>query len=646
MIELSCLKKSFDEISLFSIDHIQFPDNGIIVIKGENGCGKTTLLNILSFLDTDYEGTVLYDGKDIRSLNENERTKYRRDNIAYVFQKNNLISFCNIGTNLDAFRDDLVKDKRMPNTLSQGQQEIIAIKRALSHKKKIYLFDEVLSSLDTDNRKYLIDKFKELSKNSLVIVVSHDVDVDEIADYIYEFKEHTLSIIKESSVNPTVLVSEEEQVIHKRMIFKSYLLHSKALSFLNMILMCLMLCFGYVGCEASNPDVFFKAYSAIGNNPYILLSGKSDMTSEEIIQCFPDNAYEAIYSDFPLVKSKDVPNDDKVYCNQKTYNYWLNEWHHRIKDNTLTLNASEKYEIGIDDTIKNDVFLLNSSSDSGLVLYSPENVSWNSFSFEGSFVSSLSFYNESAFKKFYKLDALPFELEDDIFYVFNEELVSDHITEYTTPTFIDRNSYEPDFNELFGTRMRAKYVSVNDNVSPYDVLMSDNTAKILKDEYKKHEKVLVCSNGTKFKLSRFVSFHRYTIQSVIDKSVDEMSKYNNLILAITNSTTTFTYGIFVYFILVIIPLAEIALFFYTYFLNRNNIRSLYSLGMSKWSLYFMLILPFLISFMLGTIFGGILSLVAVSFQFLSFGFGILYTLALQAMIFVGTYLIWARRKQR
>lgn len=66
MIEISDLSKSFDGRKLFYIDRLVLPKRGLILIKGENGCGKTTFLNIIFLMDMDYSGNILFNGKDIK----------------------------------------------------------------------------------------------------------------------------------------------------------------------------------------------------------------------------------------------------------------------------------------------------------------------------------------------------------------------------------------------------------------------------------------------------------------------------------------------------------------------------------------------------------------------------------------------------
>ena len=93
------VSKSFGNNTLFTIEEVVFPNRGLVVIKGENGCGKTTLFNILSLLDLDYKGEVLIDGKDFQKEKSDTRARFIRDRIAYVFQKQNMISFLSVEEN-------------------------------------------------------------------------------------------------------------------------------------------------------------------------------------------------------------------------------------------------------------------------------------------------------------------------------------------------------------------------------------------------------------------------------------------------------------------------------------------------------------------------------------------------------------------
>lgn len=197
MIELKKVKKSFDSKELFSIDAC-FPDRGLVIIKGENGCGKTTLLSMLSLIDNQYEGEILYNGKNHRTDSDKKQTLFRKTHICYVLQKNNMISFLSVEDNQSIYSDYRSMTHAKISSLSQGQQEYAVLQSSLSQPKNIYLLDEVLSSLDKEKRKEIIDRILVLSKTSLVILISHDVSLEEYANQIYLLDNKKMTICKNS----------------------------------------------------------------------------------------------------------------------------------------------------------------------------------------------------------------------------------------------------------------------------------------------------------------------------------------------------------------------------------------------------------------------------------------------------------------
>ena len=95
----SLVQQALDKVSL------NLRDNEFVAILGPSGSGKTTLLNILSLLDSKYDGDIFFNGKSYKGLNDFQKSKYREKYISYCFQKNNLISFLNEGENrrLDSY---------------------------------------------------------------------------------------------------------------------------------------------------------------------------------------------------------------------------------------------------------------------------------------------------------------------------------------------------------------------------------------------------------------------------------------------------------------------------------------------------------------------------------------------------------------
>ncbi len=210
MLELKNVSKIYQtkEEKVFALDHINlsFKDNGLVFILGQSGSGKTTMLNVLGGIDSMTEGEVLYDGNSLSSLSLEE---YRRDIISFVFQEYNLLPKLNVYENLALVisskekeeKDKLVKDilskiglegyeNRRVNELSGGQKQRIAIGRALAKNSKILLCDEPTGNLDSNTSKDIIELLKVISKEKLVIIVSHNEELaNSFADRIVHIKD-------------------------------------------------------------------------------------------------------------------------------------------------------------------------------------------------------------------------------------------------------------------------------------------------------------------------------------------------------------------------------------------------------------------------------------------------------------------------
>jgi len=172
------------------------------LFSGPSGCGKTTLLNAIGALDSIDSGQIYLDDKEIGSLNEEERTRIRLEEMGFVFQAYNLVPVLTVEENigfvmrLRGFSDEEIKQRvlevasmleidnklqTLPNALSGGQQQRVAVARAVAGKPKIILADEPTANLDSKNSKALMDMMKELNKKEEISIIfaSHD-------DYIME----------------------------------------------------------------------------------------------------------------------------------------------------------------------------------------------------------------------------------------------------------------------------------------------------------------------------------------------------------------------------------------------------------------------------------------------------------------------------
>ena len=179
---------------------LQFRNNEFVSILGPSGCGKTTMLNIIGGLDRYTSGDLLVDGKSTKNFKEFEWDAYRNATIGFVFQTYNLISHLSVldnvemslrlsGVNAAERRKRALKVLeevgltvhvyKRPNQLSGGQMQRVAIARALINNPKVLLADEPTGALDSQTSVQIMELIRKISKNRLVIMVTHNRDIAE-----------------------------------------------------------------------------------------------------------------------------------------------------------------------------------------------------------------------------------------------------------------------------------------------------------------------------------------------------------------------------------------------------------------------------------------------------------------------------------
>ncbi|MGB5671416.1 MAG: ABC transporter ATP-binding protein, partial [Sedimenticolaceae bacterium] len=177
----------------------------LVALLGASGCGKTTLLNLLSGIDTPDSGRVLIDGVDAHGKGEPQRTLFRRRHIGFVFQFFNLIPTLTVGENIALPMELIDMDPqrarermqtlldqvglsgmadRYPETLSGGEQQRTAVARALAHRPKILLADEPTGNLDEESGRKVTSLLTGLARDqgTTMVVVTHNRSVAEAAD--------------------------------------------------------------------------------------------------------------------------------------------------------------------------------------------------------------------------------------------------------------------------------------------------------------------------------------------------------------------------------------------------------------------------------------------------------------------------------
>ncbi|WP_419769814.1 MAG: ABC transporter ATP-binding protein [Candidatus Marinarcus sp.] len=182
--------------------------NEFVSFIGESGSGKSTLLCALSTLLTPSTGDVFFENlnyKDIPNIDT-----FRVNNIGFVFQFHYLINYLNVLENITLAKKDFDKNylnellsylgiehlkKRYPSELSGGQKQRVAIARGLINKPKVLFADEPTGNLDSKNSLNVFTLFKELKKDTTIVVATHDVKLAQNSDKIYEVTDGTISSI-------------------------------------------------------------------------------------------------------------------------------------------------------------------------------------------------------------------------------------------------------------------------------------------------------------------------------------------------------------------------------------------------------------------------------------------------------------------
>ncbi|HSW53754.1 MAG TPA: ABC transporter ATP-binding protein [Ignavibacteriaceae bacterium] len=224
MLELKNISKNYFEgntkHSVLNNFELSISKGEIITLLGKSGSGKSTLLNIISGIDVPDGGSVSIDGTDITKLSEKDRTLTRRNKIGFIFQFFNLIPTLTVKENLqlplelnnDDNQEERIKSiltevglldraNTYPDKLSGGEQQRIAIARALIHNPDIILADEPTGNLDYETGLQIVDLLDRVvkKKGKTMIMVTHSKDVIGLADKIYSLKEGRLTEIKKVS---------------------------------------------------------------------------------------------------------------------------------------------------------------------------------------------------------------------------------------------------------------------------------------------------------------------------------------------------------------------------------------------------------------------------------------------------------------
>lgn len=224
MIKVSSIKKSYgsgtgkNEV-LRGID-LEIADGDFTVILGASGSGKSTLLNCLSGLERPDSGSIKYDAVDITALSDADLTKFRKDNIAFIFQQYYLLPDMTVEKNVRMGADladnkgyrEIIKAvgledkiKKHPSELSGGEQQRVSVARALAKKPNVLFLDEPTGALDEQTGRQVLDYICKLHKEYgfTIVMVTHNVNIAEMANMVVKMNSGRIAEVYTNAARKT-----------------------------------------------------------------------------------------------------------------------------------------------------------------------------------------------------------------------------------------------------------------------------------------------------------------------------------------------------------------------------------------------------------------------------------------------------------
>ena len=209
IISLRNVTKTYGEgetkVQILKGVNLDVREGEFLVILGESGCGKSTMLNIIGGMDQLTTGNFIFDGKDYSHVDENTLTMYRRNSVGFIFQAYNLMPTLTAKENLE-FIGELCEDPmdaeaalekvglgqrkdNYPSQMSGGQQQRVSIARALVKKTKVILADEPTAALDYETSIEVLTVLEELIKaGTTLLMVTHNEEIAKMANRVIRMK--------------------------------------------------------------------------------------------------------------------------------------------------------------------------------------------------------------------------------------------------------------------------------------------------------------------------------------------------------------------------------------------------------------------------------------------------------------------------
>lgn len=313
MLEIKNVSKTY-HLSNHSVEalkdiSLQIRPGNLVAIVGVSGSGKTSLMNIIGALDSDFNGDIVVNGQSLKQAQSKDIDTYRKNSVGFIFQHfvliNSLNTYENVALPLDISNykksekkkivDNLLKGvgleshkNKKVNVLSGGQKQRVAIARALANNPDIILADEPTGALDYKNGLQIMDILKQIAEDKIVILVTHSNELaQQYADVIVTLEDGSIVDIDYKKAGEVIDLNEEKQEINKSKskmgIFKAFQLGYRNLKLkkVRTIVTSIGMSIGIVGIALA----------------LALSSGTKKAIEDQVLSIFPANM---VYASFPV----------------------------------------------------------------------------------------------------------------------------------------------------------------------------------------------------------------------------------------------------------------------------------------------------------------------------------------------------------
>ena len=598
MYQFRSLSKTIDNNLLFNNLTCELPDTGIVIFKGENGSGKTTLIHMLLTLDEDYTGDIFYHDRKLSGFSEKEKSDYLRNDIAVLFQKDNFLSFIKPA-------DGLKKTKREKvASPSQGERMRGLLDEVLQEEKKVYLLDECLACLDAVSKAAYIKKIEEIAKHSLVILVTHDIQIIHYTLLLEFRKGRDVTIVNGDFLGDkeTVLSSHKRSLSPVRLMIWKNIRRNKILYFFHTILLAVVVSLTFFG--GSIFQTFRPAYNEILSScNYCMFTINNQFSS--VMDNAPFEASKLIQtSDKKIFVLDDMLQDEFIHVSPSL----------EIQDKQQVEFYDKKLDLVLDSKYDDKWFHISSKLYSEATDYDVfQGECWNTQEHTSSYLcsrcqirnSSIHFVRKSYLeeKKGFSIDV---DLENDTLYTSRSGLLSDSKVYFDSKN-ITINSSEIDYSEVFPKGLNTKFLdlgNLNDGFFMEYVVLSDDTFEMIKNHQYGTTDYLVRLSDDNRQICDFLVNHRIAISASkpmlkkdasvakIDEQIGRLTLHQNAVLS---QASFFSYG---YLFILSIVVLFLLVFLMPVFINKtkfNDAKLLYVKGYRKLQIVTILYAPTMIS---------------------------------------------------